>query len=77
MQIEINIGKNSKGYFLSQGGKIILESLSLDEVLSVVPYLEESGLILLGTGLSRELPIDISRNLSFEEMSEADLATFH
>jgi hypothetical protein len=77
MQIEINIGKNSKGYFFSQDGKIILESLSINEVLCVVPYLEECGLRLLGTGLSRELPIDISNDLSFDEISDADYATFH
>jgi len=77
MQIEINIGKNSKGYFFSQDGRIILESLSLDEVLSVAPFLEDSGMKLLGTGLSRELPIDISNNLSLEEISEADYATCH
>ena len=77
MQIEINIGKNSKGYFFSQDGKIILESLSLEEVLAVTPYLEDSGMKLLGTGLTSELPIDILNNLSFEDISDVDHATLH
>jgi hypothetical protein len=72
MHIEMSVGKNAKGYFFSYNGKIILESLSLNELLALIPHLEESGVTIVGTGLDRSLPKNMLHNLSSGEVSQFD-----
>ncbi len=77
MQIEINIGKNLQGYFISQNGKTLLDSLSIGEVLDVIPHLEDSGFKLFVTGSDDDLSINISPNPSLEQIADADCPTIH
>ncbi len=43
----LNVGKNSKGFFLSHNEKILMESIKLEHIQAVAPLLKEDGITII------------------------------
>jgi hypothetical protein len=43
----LNVGKNSKGFFLSHNEKILMEGMNLEQIQHVAPTLRKDGITVL------------------------------